>query len=141
MTNEDTELLLKDIHPRIRHGLMCLGDGLLTVGYIQGEYVHAEEHPKERYHISYIKPCLRPLSSMIEEERNELSDFLQEHVMSDRTGITFPPDQIHGKGIPFEWMSECIDWLNRHMFDYRGLIQKGLAAEAPEWMYRKVKGT
>ena len=28
------------------------------------------------------------------------------------------------------------DWLNKNMFDYRGLIDKGLALEAPEGMYK-----
>jgi hypothetical protein len=28
-----------------------------------------------------------------------------------------------------------IDWLNSHHFDYRGLIEKGLALEAKEGMY------
>jgi hypothetical protein len=28
-----------------------------------------------------------------------------------------------------------IDWLNSHHFDYRGLIEKRLAFEAPEGMY------
>ena len=28
------------------------------------------------------------------------------------------------------------DWLNAHHFDYRGLIPKGLALEAPEGMYK-----
>jgi len=28
-----------------------------------------------------------------------------------------------------------IDWLNASHFDYRGLIEKGLALEAPEGMY------
>jgi hypothetical protein len=28
-----------------------------------------------------------------------------------------------------------IDWLNKYHFDYRGLIEKGLAIEAPEGMY------
>ena len=31
--------------------------------------------------------------------------------------------------------TECLDWLNTHHFDYRGLIGKGLAIEAPEGMY------
>ena len=34
-------------------------------------------------------------------------------------------------------MSNSIDWLNENMFDYRGLIEKGLALEAPEGMYTK----
>jgi len=28
------------------------------------------------------------------------------------------------------------DWYNAHHFDYRGLIEKGLAIEAPEGMYK-----
>jgi hypothetical protein len=32
-------------------------------------------------------------------------------------------------------MVKLIDWLNAHHFDYRGLIDKGLAIEAPEGMY------
>ena len=32
--------------------------------------------------------------------------------------------------------TEAMDWLNAHHFDYRGLIEKGLALEAPEGMYK-----
>lgn len=59
--------------------------------------------------------------------------------MPDRSGITFPPDPIHGKGIPFEWMWSCIDWLVKHYFDYLGLIAKGLALKAPAGMYSEEK--
>jgi len=31
-----------------------------------------------------------------------------------------------------------IDWLNAHHFDYRGLIEKGLALEAKEKMYKQL---
>jgi hypothetical protein len=37
------------------------------------------------------------------------------------------------KGWKNEW--ELVDWLNAHHFDYRNLIEKGLAIEAPEGMY------
>ena len=30
---------------------------------------------------------------------------------------------------------EAIDWLNANHFDYRGLIEKGLALKAPKGMY------
>ena len=38
----------------------------------------------------------------------------------------------------YKWntLYEAIDWLNAHHFDYRGLIEKGLALEAPEDMYK-----
>ena len=35
--------------------------------------------------------------------------------------------------------ANLIDWLNKHNFDYRGLIEKGLALEAPEGMYNLEK--
>lgn len=35
--------------------------------------------------------------------------------------------------------TKMFDWLNAHHFDYRGLIEKGLALEAPEGIY-EVKG-
>jgi hypothetical protein len=40
------------------------------------------------------------------------------------------------------WYDEIVssikifDWLNSHHFDYRGLIEKGLAIEAPDGMYK-----
>ena len=36
---------------------------------------------------------------------------------------------------------ESVDWLNAHHFDYRDLIEKGLALEAPKDMYNiKIQG-
>jgi hypothetical protein len=59
---------------------------------------------------------LRPMSSMTEEEWQEYRD------------------------INYCLTKDCdawneVDWLNAHQFDYRGLIEKGLAIEAPEGMY------
>jgi hypothetical protein len=33
-------------------------------------------------------------------------------------------------------MWDAVDWLNAHRFDYRGFIEKGLALEAHEGMYK-----
>lgn len=70
-----------------------------------------------------IKPYLRPLSSMTEEEYEEYTNI-------DNRSYSCPKDYAH---IP---ASERIDWLNAHHFDYRGLIEKGLALEAPKGMYK-----
>ena len=40
-----------------------------------------------------------------------------------------------GYSVDIDEVQEFIDWLNQHHFDYRGLIEKGLALEAPEGMY------
>ena len=65
-----------------------------------------------------VKPYLRPLSSMTDEEREEYSLFIAE---------------INGCAYFIDPISQ-MDWLNKNMFDYRGLIPKGLALEATEWM-------
>ena len=64
-----------------------------------------------------IKPYLRPMSSMTEEEKNE------------HFGRTMTIDIV-------ETSQQVIDWLLKHHFDYRGLIPMGLALEAPEGMYK-----
>lgn len=71
-----------------------------------------------------IKLYLRPLSSMTEKEYEELKNISGDY--------GFPPlSNIND----WEPNYATIDWLNSHFFDYRGLIEKGLALEAPEEMY------
>lgn len=68
--------------------------------------------------IEDFKPYLRPLSAMTDDEReyvNELSQF------------KCTPDKAMQK----------IDFYNSHFLDYRCLIKKGLALEAPEGIYTK----
>jgi len=68
----------------------------------------------------YLKPYLRPMSNMTEEEKKEFS------VLAVGTHL------FKGPLIP---SYDTLDWLNSHHFDYRGLIPMGLALEAPEEMY------
>ena len=79
------------------------------------------------YDIEEIKPYLRPMSSMTDEEK--------EHLQSLHNIIT---DENYGDGYsPAAWdaISEFNDYCNVHHLDNRGLIGKGLALEAPEQMY------
>ena len=76
--------------------------------------------------VEYVKPYLRPMSSMTEEEREEYIDIKK----GECNGCV-----LTGKGDPdTEFL--LVDWLNSHHFDYRGLIEKGLAIEAPEGLYK-----
>lgn len=77
-------------------------------------------YPVEEANELLIKPYLRPMSSMTEEEEEE------EYRNIDNRSYSCPMDYAH---IP---ASERIDWLNAHHFDYRGLIDKGLAIEVTE---------
>ncbi len=69
--------------------------------------------------VECVKPYLRPMSSMTEEETLE---FVNTTIKS----LEYPM-----------WTTYSYDWLNAHYFDYRGLIPMGLALEAPEEMYKE----
>ena len=80
----------------------------------------------------YIKPYLFPLSSMTEEQKKELDEKF------NVIGIYWNNIQIHyhSQGywdtdleVDFQDWLWLIDWLNKNHFDYRGLIEKGLAID------------
>ena len=118
MTQKEKQLLLIDLCARIPHNtLVQLNPGAygkpekcLLCG-IDGEevYLNVDSDP---FRINNIRPYLRPMSSMTKEEKN---------------------DYIN----TFTVMWDAVDWLNSNHFDYRGLIEKGLALEAPEGMYKE----
>lgn len=78
--------------------------------------------------LRHIKPYLRPMSSMTEEEEDEY-DSMFSNARRIYCNCEYY-DTVQEDDIP-----DFIDWLNDHHFDYRGLIEKGLALEAPEKMY------
>lgn len=78
---------------------------------------------------SRIKPYLRPLSNMTADEKKIWSRILN----GADSGDIF--DHIRLSHISIESIGEAIDFLNSRYFDYRGLIGRGLAVEAPEGMY------
>lgn len=141
MTQEDKELLLKDLSARLPYGVKILHEGwnyewddeLSTVERVVGideNFIYtkvinthnSEEYRDDKHCIDLFddKLFLRPMSSMTEEEIKEFS------VLG--VGIHL----FKGPLIP---SYDTLDWLNAHHFDYRGLISKGLALEAPEGMY------
>ena len=125
MTPEDKKLLTKDIFGRVLTGLKVDYNGVtFTLGYnlyLEDGNVAFESYPMEFYleNIETIKPYLRPMSSMTEEEDTRRCAFL---------------DDIEGR--VEDAIYNYIDWLNSHHFDYHGLIEKGLALEAPVDMYK-----
>lgn len=74
-------------------------------------------------------PYLRPMSSMTEEEEDEY-DSMFSNARRIYCNCEYY-DTVQEDDIP-----DFIDWLNAHHFDYRGLIEKGLALEAPVGMYK-----
>ena len=89
---------------------------VLTTGcYDCGEYGFREVRNYS------FKPYLFPLLSMTEEQKDELINKGLAHYYSLGE---------HDKIIIFHEGWELIDWLNSNHFDYRELIEKGLAIDA-----------
>ena len=125
---EQKELLLKDLCARLPYGLKLkirqwktpVELTIIKRSVLSGNYII-----NENYKLDDIKPYLRPLSSMTEEEQKE---FVKFHC------VNICPIVITEK-LTISNESEMFDWLDRKMFDYRGLIPLGSALEAPEGMY------
>jgi len=77
----------------------------------------------DRKDMIFIKPYLRPMSSMTEEEINEYNEYL---FYGSSIGLLSNTATAY----------ELINWLLKNHFDFMGMIPKGLALEAPEGMYK-----
>ena len=127
MTQEDKQLLLTDLCGRLPYGVWVNIEGfdydfngkLVQVYFGNINRCSIQVGSNISYSLEETKPWLRPMSSMTEEERDEYHS-----IQSD---IWKPC----GTQYYDNWHS--IDWLNAHHFDYRGLIEKGLAISTEEY--------
>ena len=140
MTQENKELLIKDLCARLDTNLVCSiyrtddeGVGYrdeILHGYCKGdiwyEFYFREDCSIGIDNVSKIKPYLFPLSSMTEEQKKYITD---RWGINDEFDFEINPDW----GEYFVELGDIvdfIDWLNKNHFDYRGLIEKGLAIDA-----------
>ena len=129
MTQEDKELLIKDLSARLSYGVKINNEiqGDFAIYGICENYVFARTtNTHADFTIEKIKQYLFPLSSMTEEQEDEwydvfsapLSKTLDRHTRQEY--LQFQADaQTFG-----------IEYLLKNHFDYRGLIEKGLAIDA-----------
>ena len=138
MEKEDKQLLLKDICGRLPYNCRVFYEYVddldgKTYGYsLTLNTWCIDEFVANK---AVIKPYLRPMSSMTEEELAELAykvfqqpdiDIVKRWVLENKL---YP--SIEGNP------AMVIDWLNKRHFDYRGLIEKGLALEASSETYNQ----
>lgn len=128
MTQEEKELLIKDLCSRLPYGVKVdaysysTPQTLYSIDVFMGEYT-LENGDSGNLFVGFdkpifsnIKPYLRPMASMTEEEEKEFQEIKLSYHFDEDSYI-------------------LLDWLNKKMFDYRGLIEKGLALEASKGMY------
>ena len=122
MTDKEKDLLLKDLCARLPYNVWVRYktkyDDVERATILNGNYVR-EIMEGTSYWIDF-KPYLRPMSSMTEEEEKEYN-LLANRCMCTTVGF------IHLEAEPL------LDWLNKKMFDFRGLIPKGLALSTEEF--------
>jgi len=144
MTQEDKELLLKDLCARLPYGVKCYGHCFKIDGNHCECYGTLDSiklgvwypfHLSNRISInngatyeetfSEVKPYLFPLSSMTEKQNDSWRDAWFPDLMTS-TDINYPESEkylvlSHAKSL---------QWLYENHFDVNGLIEKGLAIDA-----------
>ena len=137
MTQENKDLLLQDLCARLPYGVKCKYH---HIQYIEnGEIidinrfgrVNIDGHIKD---VCDIKPYLFPLSSMTEEQFVELKVFADLTYEGNTLELVEWNDNCKTlefwlEEIPSYELIKVFDWLNKNHFDYRGLIEKGLAID------------
>ena len=126
MTQEEKRLLLVDLCARLPYGVKInvddIGLFIPRLKYIDGITCHFYECAWTKF-IDEIKPYLRPMTSMTEEEDKEFWKIVDNYGSDSNAFDGFE-------------LGDDVDWLNAHHFDYRGLIERGLALVAPEGIYK-----
>lgn len=160
MNEDQMNLLEKDLHARLPYGIKGIASVTKLVESSDTEWFFTEkkvdveaeliaikyndsillEYDSDgdfddfgHYSLKDFKPYFRPMSSMTKEELKELRDIFNGDIDFNEWGLDILYSVYHG----FSYLEICalIDWLNAHHFDYRGLIEKGLALVAPDGIY------
>lgn len=143
MKQEDKEILLKDLCGRLPYDVKC------QVSFDE-EDIHIETlesvRPKMAFNqittngsvvsIDIVKPYLRPISSMTEDEVNKLFKILKINENNEKEWLKVNDINIirlfTEEGKDFYEIAEALDYLNSIHVDYRELIEKGLAIEVTD---------
>lgn len=119
MTQEDKDLLLKDIYARIPYGVKGCFEGETFCTTPSHWYVENTLEFSVNYNVikNGWRPYLFPLSSMTEEQCDEL------YAISELQ-LAFTPDRR------IKVYKNTIEWFLKNHIDYDGLIEKSLALDA-----------
>lgn len=130
MSQNEKDLLLKDLCARLPYGVnmaTSYGKGLLTSIRINDSVekigVNIDPVLIRMFSVNDVKPYLFPVSSMTEEQKEELNDIfdldVEVAIMHIKNGI---PNYFTG--------INRLNWFLRNHFDIYGLIPMNLAIDA-----------
>ena len=139
MTQENKELLLKDLCARLPYGIKAsyyeADEECETWDEVDGVAFDYVEIGQYSLPIERVKPYLFPLSSMTDKQAKEIQEIVgnpdNARIIRKTDGLELWLDYIDTD--PTIWLDtifEVQDYLNKNHFDYRGLIEKGLAIDA-----------
>ncbi len=114
MTQEEKQLLIKDLCARLPYGVKVKN---VKNNFDINIFNHNVEEIKFLIEEYNIKPYLRPMLSMTEEEKKEYDE------------ISGQVKTFYGREAESHECAKLTDWLNAHHFDFRNLIEKGLAID------------
>ena len=122
ITQENRELLHQDLAGRVPYGITVNVEGygdFMFASVNWWEEVGVDDGTLTLYELSTVKPYLRSLRTMTDEEIKEFKQF----------GGILIHDMVNDKYSVCTSSPKAYDWLNKKGFDYRDLIEKGLAIE------------
>ena len=138
MTQEEKELLsndlLKDICARLPYGI--IGQCEIDASYDTSFETKPQTHKFNAVVYGLLEEGLLLVTPLIEDQ--DVREFANEEVSDGVDILDFKPYLFPLSNMTEEQKKECLkitfieatDWLNAHHFDYRGLIEKGLAIDA-----------
>ena len=121
MTQEQEDLLLKDLCARLPYGVILNCCEIVSEPLTRITY---KGLVNDDYDIDEVKPYLFPLSSMTDEQlyNNPIGFVQMGTIKVDRDWEYITIDR--------RAYYKLVDWFNKNHFDYRGLIPIGLAKDA-----------
>ena len=140
LSTEDKLLLIKDLSARLPHAVTVEHTSGFrgTLHNITIHHMYDDDDniynaicytdffgDNDDIYIEYFKPYLFPMSSMTDEQKEYLKNIIDKEIkISIKQLKTDDCIKYH-----FNHFLQ-LDWLNANHFDYRGLIEKGLAIDA-----------
>ena len=132
MTQENKEILIKDLCARLPYGVKVLFENkVFSIDYISAEYEEIKLDTPDNYtiNISNVKPYLFPLSSMTREQLFDVQEIIGKNEIEIEDGFLHIINSDRNT-ITYLEILAVFEWFYKNHFDIYGLIPMGLAIDA-----------